>query len=135
MSLRDLLPSQHPHPQQKEGHRPRERPLPGLEILFVGRDARSAAIAETVERIIAASRHHDRLRRDPATANVRARLHLLSQAEDALRQRPRLLVIDDRPDGHDQPPPPYCGPGGHILLPLSQVEAQLIPLIAELLPY
>lgn len=135
MSLRDLLPDiRHPHTRKAEILE-KKQTLPGFAILFEGRDARTTAIRETVERVINASRYHDRLRSESVADNVRIRLHLLSQAADSLRTSSRLIVIDDRPSGYDGHVPLYCGPGGHLLLPLDQVEAQLIPLLAEFLPY
>ncbi len=110
------------------------RPPPGVAIVFFGRDPQSAAIAETVERVIDASRYRARLRIGPDMANLHVRIHLLSQAETDLLRLPRLIVIDDRPPGHAKPTPPTCGPGGHLLLPLAYLQADLIPLIAELLP-
>ncbi len=129
---------QHPFLSPR-GHPPNVRDAsrcaaPGLAIAFIGRDPRSAAIAELVERVIDASRYRTRLRIGPDQANVRVRIHLLSQAEADLHQQPRLIVIDDRPPGRAHPTPPSCGPGGHLLLPLTRLGTELIPLIAEFLP-
>lgn len=125
-----LSPRDHP----TNGRASPKRTLPGLAIVFIGRDPQSAAIAEAVERIIDASRYRTRLRIGPDATNIRVRIHLLSQAEADLLRQPRLIVIDDRPAGHAKPTPPTCGSGGHLLLPLAHLEAKLVPLIAELLP-